>query len=112
MVEHTGPRIGELQSIVERLSADLERAGGDRSVLLQIEISLRGMLPLLEGMLQYAVVSQGESARATGAERAIMPLSQHLEWIQLHAHAPLEQMYSRVRESLRCAELALQHLSS
>src|SRR4051794_40452862 len=109
--EHAGPTATELLAMVQRLAADLSGGALDRSGLLQIEITLRGMLPQLEGMLQYHVHRQGQSDRADEASRAVVTLAGNLEWIQLNAHAPIPRIHLRLTESVHCAELALQRIA-
>jgi hypothetical protein len=109
--EHGGPTTSELGEIVQRLAAEIAHPSLDRSELLQIEITLRGMLPTLEGMLQYAIYGREPCDGVSDAQGAIQTLSQHLQWIQLHAHTSLDRIQLRLTESVHCAKLALQHLS-
>src|SRR3954454_10402187 len=110
--EHTGSMVSELQAIVQRLGADVQQDGSTRSELLQIEITLRGMLPTLQGMLQHDIWDQGPSDGAEDASRGLITLTGDLEWIQLHAYAPLDQIRHRLQGSVTCAGLALQHLAA
>lgn len=109
--EYAGPTSGELSTIVERLDTELHSSPIDRSTLLQIEMTLRGMVPTLEAMLQYAVRSHRQSDRLATADHAVMTIVQHLEWIQLHANAPIEEIRQRVRDSVHNAATVTEQLT-
>jgi hypothetical protein len=104
--------LSENREIVQRLSERLERTELTRTELLEGELVLRGMLPMIEEAIPARMRLEGEFAGVEDAEVGLQELTTHLMWIQLHSLAPLGDVRARLQAAMASAALALRGLAS
>lgn len=105
-----GPSVDEIQHILENLRRALDQDALPHEEYLQIEMTLRGMLPDLEARLQQHLTTDGENPDA--ALEGMVTLSADLMWIQLHAREPAETLKQRLQEALAAAQRVVAYLSN
>jgi hypothetical protein len=110
-LKQSGPTIDAMREILRRVCQDLDKDDLGRTDLLQIEMTLRGMLPDLETRLQVAVEDNQERTTVDRAVQGLMALSANLMWIQLHARSDLDILRDHLRDAIRGADQALQPLT-
>lgn len=106
-MDYRGPSTDEMREILGRLRQELARDGLRRDELLQVEMTLRGMLPDLEAQLQRAIDDGPERDGVEAAVQGLMAMSANLMWIQLHAGADDDTVRSHVNDGVEGAERAL-----
>jgi hypothetical protein len=101
--ERTASATAATEALFRDIRQSLETDALDRSELLHCELTLRGLLPMVEGGLELRVRREGEFRGLEHADHALATLTANLMWAQLHSFAPLDEMRSRLHEACECA---------
>jgi hypothetical protein len=101
--ERTASARASTEALIRDIRQSLQTDALDRSEMLHCELTLRGLLPTVEGGLELRVRREGEFRGLEHAEHALSTLSANLMWAQLHSHAPLDEMRGRLHEAAECA---------
>ena len=104
--DREGPDVVEMTEIIGRLRQDVSDAS-QPDELLQVEMTLRGMMPDLETHLQQKMNECAGQPGEDAAIRELMHLSGVLMWIQMHAQEPPGKTRKHLDEALDCAEQVL-----
>lgn len=113
MTNHNrGPDAGEMAAIVQRLHRTLSGDGLTGDQLLQVEMTLRGMLPDLEARLQQHALDDPDHDADDGAVEGLMHLAATLMWVQLHAQEPPAILRRHLTEAVSSAQQVVAYLEA
>lgn len=105
------PSLAEAPGLLAALARDILQAQPPYDNLFTVELALRALRAVLEEDLQARVLAEGDFEGVREVSDALQQLGGHLNWLELHGQAPLDEVHVQLRESVLFAEHAARFLA-